>query len=284
MISFLGIILDSEAMQIRLPRAKLLRLQADLERWSGRKACRKRDLLSLIGRLAHACKVVPAGRSFLRRMIDLSTKAQSLDHWIRLNADFRSDLAWWRLFLGYWNGVSMLSSRFVSIQPDITVFTDASGWGCGAHWGEEWFQYEWPSDWGRKSIAVKELVPVVMACAVWGRRWGQQWVRVRTDNQSVVDVMQSRTSHNSDIMHLLRCIAFFSARFQCQLLVDHIPGVLNTAADALSRNSVQVFQQCVPSAFRQPTLIPTAVSRMLIVERLDWLSSTWRDMLITICR
>ena len=147
--------------------------------------------------------MVPAGRSFLRRMIDLSTKAQSLDHWIRLNADFRSDLAWWRLFLGHWNGVSMLSSRFVCIQPDITVFTDASRWGCGPHWGEEWFQYEWPSDWGRKSVAVKELVPVGIACAVWGRRWGRQWVCVRTDNQSVVDVMQSRTSHDSDIMYLL---------------------------------------------------------------------------------
>ena len=88
-ISFLGIVLDSEAMQIRLLHVKLLRLQADLERWSDRKACRKRDLLSLIVRLAHACKVVLAGRSFLRRMIDLSTKVQSLDHWIRPGADER---------------------------------------------------------------------------------------------------------------------------------------------------------------------------------------------------
>ena len=46
--------------------------------------------------------------------------------------------------------------------------------------------------------------------------------------------------------------------FQCQEKVDHIPGVLNTAADTLSHNSPQVFQQCVPMAHSQPTPIPKA--------------------------
>ena len=271
-------------MQIRLPQAKLLRLQAEVGKWSERKACRKKDLLSLIGQLAHACKVVPAGRTFLRRMIDLSTRAQSVEHWIRLNADFRSDLAWWTLFVDRWNGVSMLSTRFVQVQPHIRVFTDASGWGCGGHWDNEWFQFKWPGERSKKSIALRELVPVVMACAIWGRQWAQQWVFVCTDNRSVVDVMQSRSSHNPDIMHLLRCILFMLACFQCQVKVDHIPGLLNTAADALSRNSPQGFQQCVPAAHSQPTPIPAVVSQMLRGEKLDWLSPVWRSMLTSICR
>ena len=40
-ITFLGIELDSATMQIRHPRAKLLWLQAELGKWSERKACRK---------------------------------------------------------------------------------------------------------------------------------------------------------------------------------------------------------------------------------------------------
>ena len=48
-------------------------------------------------------------------MIDLSTRAQSLEHWIRLNAEFRSDLAWWTLFVERWNGVSSLSIRFTTV-------------------------------------------------------------------------------------------------------------------------------------------------------------------------
>ena len=83
-ITFLGMELDSVALEIRLPQEKLSQLKAVLASWRGRKVCRKRDLLSLIGLLSHACKVVRAGRSFLRRLIDLSTIAKHLHHFIRL--------------------------------------------------------------------------------------------------------------------------------------------------------------------------------------------------------
>ena len=77
-ITFLGMELDSVALEIRLPQEKLSQLKAVLASWRGRKVCRKRDLLSLIGLLSHACKAVRAGRSFLRRLIDLSTIAKHL--------------------------------------------------------------------------------------------------------------------------------------------------------------------------------------------------------------
>ena len=64
-ISFLGLELDTVALETRLPEDKLTRLRAELSKWRDRKACRKRELLSLIGSLSHACKAVRAGRSFL---------------------------------------------------------------------------------------------------------------------------------------------------------------------------------------------------------------------------
>lgn len=70
-ITFLGIEIDSMAMEVRLPKEKLARLRSDRSTWRGRKACKKRDLLSLVGTLSHACRSVRAGRSFLRRLIDL---------------------------------------------------------------------------------------------------------------------------------------------------------------------------------------------------------------------
>ena len=61
-ISFLGIELDTVALEIHLhvPAEKLERLRTELGKWRGKKACRKRDLLSLIGGLSHACKAVKA--------------------------------------------------------------------------------------------------------------------------------------------------------------------------------------------------------------------------------
>ena len=61
LLQFLGLEVDTEAMEIRLPQSKLVQLQATLATWKGRKACKKRDLLSLIGVLSHASKAVRAG-------------------------------------------------------------------------------------------------------------------------------------------------------------------------------------------------------------------------------
>ena len=68
---------------IRLPVDKLARLVQSLKEWRGKKACRKRELLSIIGLFSHACKVIRPGRSFLCRLIDLSSKVSNLDHFVR---------------------------------------------------------------------------------------------------------------------------------------------------------------------------------------------------------
>lgn len=105
-LSFLGIEVDSSA--ISLPYDKLTRLREELAAWRSRKACKKRELLSLIGVLSHASKVVWAGRSFLRRLIELSMVPQHMDHYVRLNAGARSDIEWWAQYASVWNGVSMM--------------------------------------------------------------------------------------------------------------------------------------------------------------------------------
>ena len=73
-LTFLGICLDTSNMEVRLPNDKLLRLQ------TCRRTCIKRELLSLLGMLHHAAKVVPPGRTFLRRMIDTSMLATQNHH------------------------------------------------------------------------------------------------------------------------------------------------------------------------------------------------------------
>ena len=85
---FLGIEVDSMAGELRLPHDKLQRLQTLLHQWGDRKACTRKELESLIGMLNHACKVVRAGRTFLRRMIDLLHSRPHHNLLIRLNAGF----------------------------------------------------------------------------------------------------------------------------------------------------------------------------------------------------
>ena len=48
-ITYLGFILDTERLELRLPQEKLCKIRGQLESWRDRKFSTKRDLLSLVG-------------------------------------------------------------------------------------------------------------------------------------------------------------------------------------------------------------------------------------------
>ena len=166
--------------------------------------------------------------------------------------------------------------------PDKTFYSDASGsWGCGAHWESEWFQLPWDqvTEMRQMNIATQELLPVVMAAAVWGRQWSGLCIQCQSDNQAVVSVLTSRSCRDKDLMHLLRCLFFFEAEFQFSMVATYIPGKVNVLADSLSRDDASSFlQQVRQDVNLKPTAIPTPLLQLLAVQRPDWTSSTWRMM------
>ena len=127
-ITFLGIEIDTVAMETRLPQDKLDQLKEVLSIWRGKKVFRKRDLLSITGSTSHACKAVRSGRAFIRKLIDLSKTAKLPYHHIRLNRAARSDIEWWYRFADKWNGVSILRTH-AREHPHVTIVSDASGSG-----------------------------------------------------------------------------------------------------------------------------------------------------------
>ena len=277
LIEFLGFLIDTRAMEIRLPQEKLRRIKSMLHTWKRRRSCTKRELLSMIGTLQHASTVVKPGRTFLRRMIDLSKRKVHLDSHLRLNTDFRADLQWWATFIDSWNGVSVLSS--LCRRPiDAKLVSDASGsWGCGAYFGSRWFSLSWShcTAWMDTHISVKELLPIVIACATWGPEMAERHIRAVCDNAAVVVMINKRTSSNSAAMHLLRCLYFICSRFNITLTSEHVAGTLNRAADALSRDNVEGFLREVPYASSTPSVLSPSLMEILIHHRPNWLSAEW---------
>lgn len=277
---FLGIELDTQALTLRLPVDKLTELKLLINSWTQKRACTKKDLQSLVGKLQHACKVVRPGRSFLRRMFELLKGVSRKQHFIRLNKSFHSDLRWWQLFLSSWNGVAMIGSQEWS--PAFHLYSDASGsFGCGAWWDQSWLQIKWPRDLQDWAIAAKELFPIVVAAMVWGKRWAGQSIMVHCDNQAVVEVVNSGYCKDPIMMQLIRCLFFISARFEISLRAIHIPGHLNTGADAISRNNLPLFHSQVPRARPAPTPIPHALMDLLAHQRPDWTSPRWSQLFKT---
>ena len=64
-LSFLGIKVDSETLQLHLPSEKLRCLKEQLAEAVSKKCLPKRKLQSLTGLLQHATKVIRPGRPFL---------------------------------------------------------------------------------------------------------------------------------------------------------------------------------------------------------------------------
>jgi len=165
-MTVLGIEVDSIAQETRLPEDKLTSLLDLLSDWSIRQSATKRELLSLIGHLSFAAKVVPPGRTFIRRLLDLSCTVTGLSHVIVIDDEARLDIAWWLDFAQAWNGKSLFHDTAWTQSPDLDLYTDASDSGYGGYCRGEWFLGGWPIQLASEPIMVRELLPIVAACAV----------------------------------------------------------------------------------------------------------------------
>ena len=276
-ITFLGIIIDTVLFQLRLPSEKVDRLQHLLSHWEKKRCCTRKELESLLGYLSHAATVVCPGRIFLRNLFSLLSRVSHPSHFICLNMATRADLAWWQCLLHHWNGLSF----FPPSAPSCHVYSDGSGsFGCGTFLSNSdlWFQLQWPPPWDNTGISAKELVPIIVAAALWGHLWLGKHVCFYSDNEAVVTTIQRRSAKHPLLTQLMRCLFFYASVFQFHFSASHIPGVFNTTADAISRNNHELLPSLLPQASQQVT-VPQSVSGFLLALP-DWGSPNWTTLFL----
>ena len=256
-LEFLGIILDTDRMEMRISEERLADILHELHHWENRHKCTKRELLSIIGKLLFVARVVRPGRTFVRRMIDLSKRIKHLHHKIRLNKEFRADVEWWLNYLPAWNGVPMLSAPSV----DIHVFTDASNIAFSGFYDDHWFVATYAGSleqYGQRSINWRELQAVVTAAATWGASWHNKRVLFHCDNSCVVHILNSGSSKSPVMMQLVRTLFFISATHEFEFTSVYVNTHDNTVADALSRLRFDIFYKQLPNAdftMTQPVVV-----------------------------
>uniref|UniRef100_A0A1X7SK10 RNase H type-1 domain-containing protein n=1 Tax=Amphimedon queenslandica TaxID=400682 RepID=A0A1X7SK10_AMPQE len=280
-LTFLGIEIDTVSRELRLPRDKLLRLKGIIEEWrvkaTKKSSVTKHQLDVLVGLLSDAAQVVPAGRPFIRQLIDAKSELKRASHFTRLSPGCKADIFWWSAFMEEWNGTGLFPTR--TIGPVITA--DASGsWGCGAFLEGPcfWFQVQWPSEWSQVNIAAKELFPLVVAIAIWGPQCKDSQICLNSDNQAVVSALATRSAKDPFLSHLLRSLFFFLAHYNISYRAQHIAGKRNRAADALSRNKLNEFLSVFPQAPKSPSPIPGSLLSMLLDIKLQWTSTHWKEL------
>ena len=185
--TYLGIEIDSVAMEVRLPSGKLAKLKALLANYLAKDKISKHDLESLGGLLSHCSHVVRGGKIFCKRIYSLYKELFRRNRKsIRIPADARADIRWWRSFCESFNRVAKINN----VLFDYPMVSDSSFKGFAVYLNEDWVAGMWdpmeewelgsacghikvgtPAEIGssKRDINVYELWPIVMGIKRWAK-------------------------------------------------------------------------------------------------------------------
>ena len=233
-----------------LPPEKWLAFKNLVLQWSKKKRVSKKELLRLLGKLNWCCKVIRGGRTFLRRLIDLSMRLKKNHHRIWLNKQAKADINWWVSCMDFFHG----KTKFVDdIRPPTETFhTDSSRIAGGGIFNNDWFYINFEKDlpeYKDAHINTLELLVVLMAARRWGHLWKGKHIKVRCDNSAACNAINKGSSRSERFMDCLRELFWISVYHDFRVTAVHIKGTLNTAADIVSRLHEQSMKPLFESLF-----------------------------------
>lgn len=259
-LEFLGIILDSQRMEARLPAEKLVFLQSLLASWLTRSHCTQRELAELTGYLQFCAQVIPYSRAFLRSMFDFSASFRTPFARRRIPRSMHRDLQWWATFSSAWNGIRLLSPS----RDTVHVYTDASGSkGAGGTFGSLWFSVRIPARYKTRDIQFKEFYAVIQAILCWGPQFSGKCVVFHIDNQAVDAAIRNLSMRSAPTMALIRQFLGFACQLDFEFTSAWISTHDNGVADAASRFQFSRMFELAPHLSRSssPKLLSLADSR-----------------------
>ncbi len=237
---FLGVHLDSVQMQARLAPARIPVFTACLARFKLDHHVSVATCRRLLGLMAAASPVLPLGllhmRPFLWWMKELrlhpTVPATRL---VRVSRSCCRHLLMWRDPVFLRSGV-----RMGAIHRRHMITTDASMTGWGAVFEGRPASGEWKEEFLFWHINCLELRAVFLALKYFLPVLGEHHVIVRTDNMAVVShINRQGGSRSRTLDRLARHLLLWSQDKFLSLRAVHVPGVLNLAADFLSRQKLK---------------------------------------------
>ena len=98
----------------------------------------------------------------------------------------------------------------LALVSSVSVTSDAfDPWDYGPYMQSgDLFQLEWPAEWLNVNIAAKEMVPITVAAALWGKCWSVHHIIFQSDNKAVVCFINETLQRT--FLHVLRCFFFLA--------------------------------------------------------------------------
>ena len=251
--TYLGIEIDSNSMELRLPAEKLAKLYKLLSKYMSMEKVTKLDLESLCGLLAHCSHVVRGGKIFCKRLYNLyKTLLHKNKKSIRIPSEARSDIKWWRSFCKVFNGIAKINN----VLYEYPMVSDSSFKGYAVYLGVDWVAGCWDEKDSYSldtecnhlifdnpnairdtdpNINVLELWPIVIGLKRWAVQLKNKSVFVFTDNTQVLHMLTNGKSSNRICMSWIREIFWICIIYNIELILKYVNTNCNLVADTLSR-------------------------------------------------
>lgn len=235
-IVFLGFILDSKDMSVRLTPEKITIIVKECTKLKMRDSVKIQTVSQLVGKLVATAPGVPLASLYFKTLelemnIALNRSHRDYDSFMRLSPDVKCHLQWWIENLAH-------TKRSVFIKkPDIILQSDSSmkGWGgvleahgqsTGGHWSADEQEFH---------INFLELMAGFLTLQSFCRDKTGLHIRLMMDNQVAVTYIDHMGGRIHRLNELTRTIWLWALSRQIWLSAAHLPGVDNTSADRLSR-------------------------------------------------
>ena len=254
-IEFLGFILNSEDMTVKVSEEKcadiLMKCRAILQA----DFCPIRKLASLVGSFV-ACEIaIPMARVFYRHLEILKNDALSynngdFDALMRIDEEAKSDIVWW---------MDNISSAHFFIEDGphawpihVVIESDASKTGWGGILRVPSFSKTgglFSESEAALHINVLELMAVLFTLKAFCMNFSFTHIRLMIDNTTAVIGINKKGSCKANLHRVIKAIWIWALERNIWLSAVHIPGVENVDADFESRNASTSAEWCLDQHF-----------------------------------
>lgn len=235
-LEYLGISIDSEALSFTLPTEKANSLKQLCHDALKMDKISLRSLAKILGNFSWAIPTVPFAQSHYRNLqvtfVERSKQFKgNLNSLIVLNSRDKEDLNWWIDCLNDSKG-----KVFITSDPDLIIYADASLAGWGAACGGAKARGPWTINDSKRHINELELLAAFNAIRSFADHSKNIAIRLFLDNSTAMCYINKGGGTKSRSLTTIaqQIISWCESR-SITIQALHVPGLLNSIADAESR-------------------------------------------------